>query len=184
MSAPLFLMTLIAMAAVTYLIVAVSAYVRARGARVILCPETQQPATVVISPAAAAFSAILERPDFDVAQCSRWPERRGCNQGCTGQIAVAPKETLALSIAKRWYAGQACALCLRPIPPPSARGAQPGLLERSPQQPGTVAWNAVAAETLPAVFETHLPVCAHCHRREQFGAGIAGKPAGVERRVI
>ena len=181
MSTPLFLGAFIATALLAYLIVAVTAYRRMRGVRIIVCPETDQPAAIAIHAGAAALSAILEKPDITVARCSRWPERESCNQACTAQVAVAPKETLALSIARRWFAGQTCALCLGPIPMLSAHGAPPGLLDCSLQRPpDTVAWNDVPAESLPALFETHLPVCARCHEREHFGVPILRKPAQVE----
>jgi hypothetical protein len=185
MSTPLFLMILIALALAAYVFVAFRAVVRMRGVRVIVCPETEQPAAVRINRTAAACSAILEQPDIELAQCSRWPERRACNQRCTAQIAIAPQETRALSIAQRWYAGKGCALCLKPIPPPSALGAQPGLLDPTLQvPPDTIAWNEAPAERLPALFMTHLPVCAHCHEREQFGMRVRRQPAFAEKEAV
>ena len=185
MSTPLFLGALIATALLAYAIVAVTAYVRMHGVRVIVCPETDQPAAIAIHTGAAALSAILEKPDINVARCSRWPERESCNQACTAQVAIAPKETLAFSVVRRWFAGKSCALCLQPIPSLSARGAQPGLLDCSLQRPpDTVAWNEVPAESLPALFKTHLPVCARCHQREQFGVPVARKPAYAGRRAV
>jgi hypothetical protein len=182
MSTPLFLLTLLTIIALLYVVIAATAYVRMRGVRVVVCPETARPAAVTISAARAALSAICEQPGLRVAQCSRWPERTACNEACTAQVAVAPRETLAFSIVKRWYAGKTCALCLEPIGPPPAVGAQPGLLNLAlTQPPDTVTWRDVPADELPSLFSTHLPVCARCHVREQFGAPARNtrKPAGA-----
>src|SRR5687768_1366621 len=171
MSTALFLLTLLTLIALLYVVVAATAYIRMRGEHVVVCPETARPAAVTISAAGAALSAVREQPGLHVAQCSRWPERTTCNEACTAQVAAAPRQTLASSIVRQWYAGKTCALCLQPIAPPPAVGAQPGLLNRAlTQPPDTVTWRDVPADELPSVFSTHLPVCARCHVREQFGA--------------
>ena len=171
MSTPLFLLALLTIIALLYVVAAATAYVRMRGVRVVDCPETARPAAVTISAARAAVSAICEQPGLRVAQCSRWPVQTACNEACTAQVAAAPRATLASSIVKRWYAGKTCALCLEPIAPPPAMGAQPGLLNLAlTQPPDTVTWRDVPADALPSLLSTHLPVCARCHVREQFGA--------------
>jgi hypothetical protein len=171
MAVPLFLLTLIAMVALVYAIVVATAYSRMRGVRVVVCPETRQPAAITISATKAAISAVCEQPDLHVRTCSRWPDRKACNEACTAQVAAAPRDTLAFSIAKRWYAGKRCALCLEPIAPLPRSGTQPGLLNRALRQPpDTITWRDVPAQELPAVLSTYLAVCARCHMREQFGA--------------
>lgn len=181
MSTPLFLLALGAVLLASVIAVAI-AYVRMRGEHVVVCPETGRPAAVTLTAVGAALSTICEEPELYVAQCSRWPERRACSQMCTAQVAVAPRDTLTFSIVKRWYAGKTCALCLEPIAPLSAVGAQPGMLNRAlTRPPDTVTWRDVPAATLPSLFTTHLPVCARCHEREQFGApkGKTRKPAAA-----
>ena len=171
MSTPLFLLTLIVLVVLVYVIVAATTYARMRGVRVVVCPETGRPAAVTINSLRAALSAVCERPDLNVAQCSRWPDRRSCDEACTAQVADAPRDTLAFSIVKRWYAGKTCALCLEPIAPPSRVGAQPGMLDRTfTEPPDTITWRDVPADSLPSLFSTHLPVCPRCHVRERFGA--------------
>jgi hypothetical protein len=46
------------------------------------CPETGETAKVQIDAPRAAASAIPGRPELHIAECSRWPERRGCAQDC------------------------------------------------------------------------------------------------------
>ena len=49
-------------------------------------------------------------------------------------------------------------------------GAQPGLLNLAlTQPPDSITWRDVPADALPSLLTTHLPVCARCHVREQFG---------------
>jgi hypothetical protein len=168
MSTQLFVILLLAGVVAIYAVLAVAAYVRVRGRRIIVCPETDRAAAVTVDAGHAALSAVYEREDIRLATCSRWPERENCNQGCTAQIAVAPKETLAFEILKRWYAGKRCHLCTRPIPPLTAVGPKPGLLNVSPAQSETLSWDEIAAEDLPERFKTHKPVCAQCQIAEVF----------------
>jgi hypothetical protein len=178
MSPILFAVLLLAAVAAAYAIVAVW---RLRGARLVVCPETDRAAAVTVAPA-RLLSGTMSPP---VSTCSRWPAHRACNQACSAQVAVAPWETRVFAIVERWYAGKTCALCLRPIAPLHAFGAQPGLLDRSLKQPpSTITWHHAPAETLPALFKTHLPVCAHCHCREQFGMPASGKSAHQQRRAV
>lgn len=166
MSAQLLVVLLIAGVAVIYSVVAIIAYRRMRGTRIIVCPETQEPAAVEVDAGHAALSAVREHDDIRLQQCSRWPERANCNQACTSQIAVAPEHTLVFEILQRWYAGKRCAMCKRPIPVLSHVGPKPGLLNVASQE--TLSWEEIPAENLPAMFETHLAVCAHCQVAETF----------------
>ena len=109
MTAPLLLLTLTATVALVYAIVAATAYIRMRGACVVVCPETKKPAAITISATEAAISAVREHSDLYVKTCSRWPEWKGCDESCAAQVAAAPRDTLALSIVRRCYAGKKCA---------------------------------------------------------------------------
>jgi len=82
-----------------YVVVPVVAdtYRRFRGKRSVACPETKQPAEIELDAALiAARTAVgnrIERSDFKVLSCSRWPERHECDQACVEQltnISAAP----------------------------------------------------------------------------------------------
>lgn len=151
-----------------YLAMALVAYFRMRGTRIVVCPETQEPAAVRVDPAHAAVSAVWETTDIQLNRCSRWPERKDCDQACTGQIAVAPKETLAFEQMKKWYANKSCAICRRTIPPLHHGGPMPGMLNVASPTHEILSWDEIPAEHLPAMFESHLPVCASCQVAESF----------------
>ena len=151
---------------VVYLAIAVRAYVRMRGKRIVVCPETQEPAAVEVDAAHAAVSALWEKADVQLARCSRWPERHDCDQACARQIRVAPHDTRVLALLQRWYAGKTCAICKRAIAPVNRMEPRPGLLNVASHE--VLTWEDVPAEQLPAMFETHLPVCANCQVAETF----------------
>jgi len=57
-------------------------YRRYSGPRGVTCPETHQQVGVTLQAAHAAATAICGPPEFRVTDCSRWPERAHCDQGC------------------------------------------------------------------------------------------------------
>lgn len=168
MSTQLLIVLFIALVVAAYVIIAVAAYVRMRGTRIVICPETERAAAVSVDASHAALGAMRERADVRLETCSRWPERKNCAQGCVAQIAENPKQTLEFEILKRWYAGKNCAVCRRPIPPLEHLGPKPGLLNLASPGHETLTWEEIPAENLPAMFETHLPVCSHCQVAESF----------------
>lgn len=168
MSTETFILLLLALVIAVYATLAIAAYFRMRGKRVVVCPETNQPAAVTVDAAHSAATAVWEKPDIQLATCSRWPEREGCNQACAPQIAVAPEETLATNMLKRWFAGKSCAMCQRGIPPVHPGEPKPGLMNVASPTHETLSWDEIPTEQLPAVLETHLPVCASCHVAESF----------------
>ena len=54
------------------------------------CPETGLSATVQVDAGRAARAAIFGRVRMAVQNCSRWPERVGCGQGCVAPLVEAP----------------------------------------------------------------------------------------------
>jgi hypothetical protein len=49
----------------------------------LLCPLTREQASVTLDAAHAGLTdAFAGRPRLRVANCSLWPERSGCGQGC------------------------------------------------------------------------------------------------------
>lgn len=66
--------------------VVADAYGRYRRSRKPVCPETGLPVEVFLDARHAAATAAFGRSELRVRQCSRWPEHRGCDQGCTQGI--------------------------------------------------------------------------------------------------
>ena len=168
MSTELFVLILLGLVIAVYAGLALTAFFRMRGKRVIVCPETNKPAGVKVDAAHAALSAVWEKPDIQLKDCTRWPERANCNQACTSQIAVSPEDTLAETMLKKWYVGRTCAICREAIGPIHANQPRPGLMNVASPTHETLTWDEIPADQLPSVLESHLPVCARCQVAETF----------------
>lgn len=166
MSAQLFILLLLGIVVVVYAGIALTAWFRMRGTRVIVCPETQKPAAVQVDAAHAAVSAMWENADLRLKDCSRWPERRSCDQGCVTQIAIAPHDTLATALLQKFFEGKRCSICKRTIGPVHAAQPRPGLFNVATHE--VLAWEEIPAQNLPDALATHLPVCANCQVAETF----------------
>ncbi len=166
MSSTIVIEILLGIVLAVYAGIAVRAYLRMRGRRIVVCPETNLPASVEVDAAHAAVSALWEKADVQLCGCSRWPERHECDQACTAQIRVAPEDTRVLTMLKRWYAGKSCAICKRAIAPLHRMDPKPGLLNVASHE--VLTWDDVPAEQLPAMLQSHLPVCVNCQVAETF----------------
>jgi len=123
------------------------------GKRLITCPENHQTAAVDIN--------LLQH----MSDCSRWPEKAGCDQACFRQIDAEPEDCLVRRIVAAWYAGKRCAVCEREIGPIVWHERPPALWAAD----GTTRqWTDVAPEELPAVFASHAPLCWTCHLTMSF----------------
>jgi len=135
------------------------AWRRYRGRRVIACPETRQPAGVVVDARHAAATALGGAPELRLSSCSRWPERAGCGQPCLSQIAAAPEDCLVRNILAKWYEGKTCASCGRAVgmaewlAAPALMGADGVSLD----------WSQVPADKLQETLAASRPVCFACH---------------------
>ncbi len=142
-------------------------YRRLRGQRLVTCPENHQPAAVSLAARAAAREAIVGQPHLHLAECSRWPERRDCAQGCLEQIQSNLEGSLVRNIVAQWYADKRCAYCGR-----SVAASEPVWGDHKPAlatpTDAPVEWDNVPAEKLPAMFQNHLPVCWSCQIKESF----------------
>lgn len=87
-------------AAVVPGVLAVRAWVRLRGSRVIACPENRQPAGVELDLRYAALTAAVGRPHLRLRDCSRWPERASCGQICLMEIEEAPEDGLVRRVRR------------------------------------------------------------------------------------
>ena len=65
--------------------VALHTFQRYRRKKVVKCPETGGLAEVNINAPRAAISALFSKPLLRVKNCSLWPKRQGCREGCLKQ---------------------------------------------------------------------------------------------------
>jgi hypothetical protein len=135
-------------------------FTKYRGARVVTCPETNKPAGVEVDAVSAALSKGLQ-----LKECSRWPERQDCGQGCLKQIEAAPEDCLVRNMLTKWYAGKKCAFCGRPLEDLDWAEHSPALMAPDKR---TLKWREVAPEQVPEALATHLPVCWNCHIAATF----------------
>lgn len=141
------------------------AYFGYRGKRLITCPESCTPEAVEVASAEAGVGAFLSEPTVRLKECSRWPERQDCGQECLRQIEADPEKCLVWNIVAKWYEGKSCVFCHKQIGPLHHIDHVPALL--APDRK-TTEWKRIRPEQLPAVFETHRPVCWNCHVTETF----------------
>lgn len=147
-----------------FVIVATRVYLKYRGVRVITCPETHKPAAVTVDATHAALSAAWDLTDLRLASCSRWPEKKGCDEACLKEITEAPADCLARNIIAKWFQGKECVYCHKPISV-AQHGNQPALRASDGH---TFDFVAKPAEQLIMTLDTYEPVCFNCHVAEQF----------------
>ncbi len=142
----------------------VRTYLEYRGERLVLCPETEQYATVEIDGRLAAVTALFGASELRVENCSRWPEHEHCAQDCIWQIDLSPLGCPIRDLLISWYRGKVCGLCGRPFGKLSEFD-RPALL--SPEG-NIVECEAVRPEAIPGVLSTHTPVCWDCRRAKKL----------------
>lgn len=143
----------------------VQAYLKFRGQRLVSCPETHRPAAVRVAAAKVALEATVGSEILELSQCSRWPEREDCPQGCLAQIEEAPKACLVWTIINQWYEGQECVFCHKPFAKIHWHDHPPALLDANHR---TVEWDQIPAEKLQETLGTSWPVCWNCHVAQTF----------------
>jgi hypothetical protein len=84
MTGPWMLLLAIGGIAVLYVLMPMVAQVFAhyRKPRVVRCPETGAAAQVQVDAWRAAKTSVPGPPELRVMNCSRWPERMGCDETC------------------------------------------------------------------------------------------------------
>ena len=158
-------LVLLALSLLPVAAVAVRAYLRYRGTRVVTCPETHKPVAVRVDKGHAAVTHALGEEELRLETCTRWPERQHCGQECLSQIEESPEGCLVRNILLRWYDGAFCALCREPIGTIHWGDNKPAMLAPDGM---TVEWTTIQPEALPAVLASHQPVCWNCHVAKTF----------------
>jgi hypothetical protein len=152
----------IAIVAVRY----ATAYTRLQGKRVLTCPETGQAVGVDLEVGKAALAeAVGVKPALSLADCTRWPERAGCDQACLHQMEAAPESCKLRTLLEDWYVGKRCAFCRKSFATINWTDHKPALLTPDLK---TIAWSEVRPEMVDLVLGTHMPVCWDCHVAETF----------------
>lgn|SRR5512143_1128993 len=141
------------------------AYLKARGPRVIVCPETETSEAVAVDPGRAAWAAIRQDRDFRLISCTRWPGRQDCGRDCLSQIESAPDGCLVRERLTRWYQGAVCAICRKPFEEIQWFDHKPGLV--TPDRK-IMSWDEVPPRDLPAILRTRMPLCWDCQVSERF----------------
>jgi hypothetical protein len=162
----LLIATLILAAAVAFWLTdAARVLFRYRGKMLFTCPETGKATCVKVAAVDAARSSLTGRPTIHLSECSRWPERQNCGQECLSQLGADPQNCLVWTKVSDWYMGRTCVYCHKPFLHLHWHDHRPALLGLDRK---TVQWSDVAAEHLPEIFNTHLPVCWSCHIAQTF----------------
>ena len=158
---------------VTYLIVALiggvalgiglcrisRAYRTFRGVRVLACPENQQAAAVELGNWRIVLTALLARPVPEVRNCSRWPERRHCDQSCVRDIQGTPRAALVETIVANWCQYNACSCCGAPLAKLHVGAHRPHLINRELK---ILEWKEIPPQELLQTLRSCEPVCDTC----------------------
>jgi hypothetical protein len=146
---------------------ALAAFMRYRGKRVVVCPETRKYVAVEVDALHAAATAAKGEPELVLRSCTRWPERADCDQACVHQIERAPEDCRVRTMLDEWYALRACHFCGKAFGEISWTDHKPALL--SPEHL-IIEWTELPPERVPEALQTHRPVCWDCAVAETFRA--------------
>jgi hypothetical protein len=149
--------------ATAYLIYRARPVLRFRGTMLVSCPESREPAAVKVAIWRVTAESLVGRRHIEMSDCSRWPERRDCGQGCLCEMEADPEGHRVWSVASRWYEGKKCVYCRKPIEPLSHFDRRPALLNAERK---TLEWDDLPPEKLPEALSGCLPVCWSCHITE------------------
>jgi hypothetical protein len=141
------------------------AFLKFRGTRVVVCPETGEYVAVEVDARHAAATAASHEPELVLTKCTRWPERADCHQDCVRQIEHAPGDCLVRSMLTEWYAGKSCAFCGKTFDVIHWTDHKPALMTPDRR---IIEWAEVPPEKVPYALATHRPVCWNCSIAETF----------------
>src|SRR5208282_315956 len=109
------------------------------GKMLVTCPETGKPAAVKVNFWRAVIASLRGRRTIELSACSRWPERRDCDQACLCEIEANPEAHQAWTVAAKWFAGKNCAYCGNAIEPVKHLDRMPALVNLEKK---TFEWDA------------------------------------------
>jgi len=140
-------------------------YVKLRGTRLIICPETGKHAAVELDATHAALVSPFGTRRFRLSACSRWPDRKDCGQDCLREIESSPDDCLVRTILTKWHKGKKCALCGKALAEMDWLDNKPALMS-----PGKLSreWSEISPLEIPDVLATDMPVCFNCHIAQTF----------------
>lgn len=141
------------------------AYMKYRGKRVIICPETRRPAGVEVDAEHAAVTTAMGPVELQLKSCTRWPEKKDCGQECLAQVEWNAEGCLVMNILSDWYEGKSCVYCNEPFGKIHLLDHKPALLNPEGK---TVEWSEIPVEKIPAALDTHMPLCWNCHIAQSF----------------
>jgi hypothetical protein len=130
-----------------------------RGIHVLTCPESRQSAAVELACWQAAVAGLFGKPVPRVRSCSRWPERRNCDQACVKAIEDAPAATLIQTILADWCRYNACICCRAPLAKLHVARHEPHLIDREFH---IFEWKDIPPEKVPEALRACEPVCHNC----------------------
>lgn len=143
-------------------VIALRAWRRSRGVRLVTCPETATVAAVRLNRRQAIVAALWNSMRGEqLADCSRWPVRGRCEELCVPQAQAADSELKRM--ITQWSADRRCGLCDKPLVEESLVGHH---ITLRLSDGVTTEWPDMAPETVPDRLQTCLPVCWSCHVAE------------------
>ena len=142
-----------------------NAYLKFRGARLIICPESRKYAAVEVDARHAAFTAPITANGLRLKNCSRWPERKECGQDCLRQIEASPDGCLVRTVLTKWYKGKHCSVCGKIFSEITWLDHKPALM--APGNP-SLEWSEIPPENISETLAMHMPVCGNCLIAETF----------------
>lgn len=140
-----------------------------REVRIVRCPAVAKPAALRLEAGRAAVDEALGRePDLAVADCTRWPRARGCDQKCLEQLEGDPVEATLAHRVHTWLGQKACAGCGRGF-----GGTADPIFLVSPL--GTrFEWSELPPDWLAEAIEGWEALCGDCGRAA-CAAGTVGE---------
>jgi hypothetical protein len=135
-----------------------NAYLKYRRARLTICPESRKYAVVEVDARHAAFTAPIWASGLRVKNCSHWPKRKDCAQGCLRQIEASAEHCVRTALTK-WYKGKHCSICGKTFSKSSWLDHK--VSSMVPGNP-SLGWSEIPRENISKTLAMHMPVCGNC----------------------
>ncbi len=128
--------------------------------RTLVCPETHEPVTVKVDVAHRLKSTLTNREELRLKSCSRWPDRKRCDEDCLLQIELHPEHLKR--ILHRWYEGKTCPVCHRGL---SDTDYKQGRIAAFGSNGKMLSGTELPLNELSARISDYRPVCWDCYTR-------------------